>query len=419
MNATESYKDYRKYLILNMINHFQPVSRTHLVKLTNFQPAIVTALVKELADIGYVIETGKSSNKFGRKRVLLEINKLKFLTIVVALSAEDISYSVLQLDGSILKVERIPFDLNKDRTTLAATIADHLESIAEGYSDSVITGVALCEPLYNWPAYFQGDSLISSYDKVLDWIAREVVPETERLIKRPVRLFSPVTLPAFSEKRYGQAVGCDNFMTVELSNGIGSSFCVNGHILSGSAGFAGEIGHTIVNAHGQEDRMCYCGKAGCLEAYASFPVIVREIERALDHGTYSKLQPLHEQGIKLTASILRKAIEEHDQLVIHHVKKAAELIGIAIANEIDILNPGLVILFGFMLDLGDLFLRELEESIRSHVLRLSADFEIKVSHALGQYLPLGAADEVFSDFFHMEDFKWVYKLESEPETADE
>ena len=127
MNATESYKDYRKYLILNMINHFQPVSRTHLVKLTNFQPAIVTALVKELADIGYVIETGKSSNKFGRKRVLLEINKLKFLTIVVALSAEDISYSVLQLDGSILKVEKIPFDLNKDRTTLAATIADHLE----------------------------------------------------------------------------------------------------------------------------------------------------------------------------------------------------------------------------------------------------------------------------------------------------
>ena len=198
MNATESYKDYRKYLILNMINHFQPVSRTHLVKLTNFQPAIVTALVKELADIGYVIETGKSSNKFGRKRVLLEINKLKFLTIVVALSAEDISYSVLQLDGSILKVERIPFDLNKDRTTLAATIADHLENIAEGYSDSVITGVALCEPLYNWPAYFQGDSLISSYDKVLDWIAHEVVPETERLIKRPVRLFSPVTLPAFS-----------------------------------------------------------------------------------------------------------------------------------------------------------------------------------------------------------------------------
>ena len=63
MKATESYKDYRKYLILNLINHFQPVSRTRLVELTNFQPANVTALVKELLEEHYVIETGKHSNR--------------------------------------------------------------------------------------------------------------------------------------------------------------------------------------------------------------------------------------------------------------------------------------------------------------------------------------------------------------------
>ncbi|MBR5338520.1 MAG: ROK family transcriptional regulator [Lachnospiraceae bacterium] len=419
MNATESYKDYRKYLILNMIYHFQPVSRTRLVELTNFQPAIVTALVKDLVDMGYVMETGKSSNKFGRKRVLLEINKQHFLTILVSFSAENISYSVLQLDGTIRKVENVPFDLGCDRKALVSDIVSHISACIEAYPGSVIAGTALCDPLYNSPAYFQSDSPTSSYSKTLDWIANEVMPEIERLIPRPVRLFSPVTLPALSEKRYGQAVGYDNFICVELSNGIGSSFCVNGQVLSGNTGSAGEIGHTVVNAHGARDRICYCGKAGCLETYASFPVIVREIEKAIDNGTYSRLQPLRERGVKLTAKILGQAIAENDQLTIHYVKKAAELIGIAIANEVNLLNPKLVILFGFMLDLGDYFLQKLEESIRENVLSFSADFEIRVSHSLGQYLPLGAADEVFSDFFHMEDFRWVYKLAMEPEAMDD
>ena len=418
MNATESYKDYRKYLILNMINHFQPVSRTELAEVTNFQPAIVTAIVKELVDMEYVVESGKYSNKSGRKRVLLEINKAHFLTLLASLSIEEISYSVLQLDGEILKVEKLPFDLKRGRNELAGEIAANIEHLIREYPGSVISGIALCEPLYNYPAYIQTDSLISSYYNTLDWISHELMPEIERLLSRPVRLFSPVTLPAFSEKRYGQAVGCDNFICVELSSGIGSSFCVNGKVLSGSTGVAGEIGHTVVNAHGEHQRMCYCGKSECLEAYASFPVIVREIERAMDNGTYSRLQPLHEKGVKLTAKMLGQALQEHDQLTAHYVKKAAELIGIAIANEVNLLNPSLVILFGFMLDLGDFFLRELENSIRANVLPFSADFEIKVSHTLGQYLPLGAADEVFSDFFHMEDFSWVYKLTMEPEAAE-
>ena len=418
MKATESYKDYRKYLILNLINHFQPVSRTRLVELTNFQPANVTALVKELLEEHYVIETGKHSNSYGRKRVLLEINKSQFRTILVTLSADHLTYYVLQFDGTILKNEPVPFDPGCDRDPLVHVIAENASRLTREFSDGVISGIALCDPLYDSQMYFQGDSLFSSYDQTLAWVAHEVKPHMESVIQRPVRLFSPVTLPALSEKRYGVAKDCDNFICVELSNGIGCSYCLNGTVVSGNNGVAGEIGHLVVNAHSGEDRICYCGKAGCLEAYASFPVLVRDIEHALDHGVYSRLQAFHENGGKLTAKILGQAVSEHDQLATHYVRKAAELIGIAIANAVNLMNPKLVILFGFMLDLGEFFLRELEASLRANVLPVSNDFELRLSQSLGQYLPLGAADEVFSDFFHMEDFKWIYKMSAEPETAD-
>ena len=80
-----------------------------------------------------------------------------------------------------------------------------------------------------------------------------------------------------------------------------------------------------------------------------------------------------------------------------------------IANAVNLLNPELVVLYGFMLDLGDYFLQKLEQSLRENVLSIASDFELRVSASMDALLPLGAVAEVFSQYLHSDDYKWVYR----------
>lgn len=111
-------------------------------------------------------------------------------------------------------------------------------------------------------------------------------------------------------------------------------------------------------------------------------------------------------------------MDEGDQLCLYYVKRAAMRIGIAIANAVNLLNPKLVVLYGFMLNLGEHFLHPLEESIRENVLTLSRNFELYTSATLESNLPLGAAAELFSNYLRIDDHKWVYQLQTS-ELADE
>ena len=92
-----------------------------------------------------------------------------------------------------------------------------------------------------------------------------------------------------------------------------------------------------------------------------------------------------------------------------YVKECAHLLGIAIANAVTLLNPELIVLFGFMVELGDFFLSALEESIRSNVLVLSDTFEIRISESPDITYPLGAAAEIFASYLKTDRYQWVYR----------
>ena len=90
--------------------------------------------------------------------------------------------------------------------------------------------------------------------------------------------------------------------------------------------------------------------------------------------------------------------------------QTARRLGLAIANAVNLLNPELVILHGFMLELGDWFLEQLEQAIRENTLIIASNFSLRISQRMEELLPLGAVAEVFSGYLRSDDYKWVYQL---------
>lgn len=401
---TNSYHEHRKYMILNLIHRFGPISRTRLVELTDYRPASVGEIIRELLEQEIVVESGALSMGHGRKRTMLEINKDRLCAIGVSFSDETVTFILAGIDGSIFCKRDLPLSVRAVQANLSAKILSVVRELIKDHADKRVVGIGLCDVMADPTGY----QLRAAH--FTDWIHTELHPLLEKATDLYTDAFSALTLPAMAEQRFGVARGASDFFCVELSNGIGISICCNGKVVPGANGMAGEIGHTIIDAEHAEERMCYCGKPGCVECTTAYPALVRDIRRALDSGTHSVLNEFYDRSRTLEVRDIRRALDQGDQLCRYYVKRSAKAIGIAIANAVNLLNPELVIPFGFMLELGDWFTEHLEESIRENVLTFSKNFEIRESSSMDSLLPLGAVAEIFSHFLRMEDYQWVYQM---------
>ena len=411
---------HRRGLILNMINHLGPISRTELISLTDYRPATVGAIVAQLLEEQLVVETGYHSAGHGRKRVMLEINSRHLCAIGISFSARCVNYIVAQTDGNILHESETPIPASNSKQELAKEIAEHVQTLLSLFSQRCIIGIGICNPLYDPLSYKAAGPVLANYLHFNDWIHEDLSPMLEALGQLTVKSFSGVTMPALAEQRFGVAKGMDHFLWIELTNGIGASIFCNGNVYGGAHGVAGELGHTMINHDSTNQRLCYCGKPGCVESTAAYPALIGAIRKSLADGVFSVLNTYHSDPNQITVQDLRRALEEGDRLCIYHVRNAAQQIGVAIANAVTLLNPQMIVLYGFMLELGDYFLQQLETAIRENVLSLASDFEIRVSNALESIMSLGAVAEIFSDYLKMDDYRWVYQLQNaEPNIKEE
>ncbi len=401
--AYNSY-EFKRNFLLNIIAYSGPISRTDLVEMTDYRPASVTDITRELLDEKLIIETDHISDGLGRKRVLLEINKQHLYAIGIAFTANTVTYVVGTIDGEVIVQSSHKLPGDNDRQKLVQMISEQIDGLFRQFPQKRIVGIGISEPLFDPSAYHKDKSLLMNYMHFNDWIHLSLKPTLEQQFGVQVGSYSGVTMPAIAEQRFGVAKGAQNFICVEISNGIGSSICAGGVPLAGAKGMAGELGHTVIEYGGAQQKLCYCGKPDCVEASTAFPALVSAMEKALESGVFSSLS----KEKPITAQTIREAVEQGDRMCRHHVKEAAQRIGVVIANAVNLLNPELVVLYGFMLDLGDYFLQKLEQSLRDNVLSIASDFELRISSSMDALLPLGAVAEVFSAYLHSDDYKWLF-----------
>jgi glucokinase-like ROK family protein len=173
----------------------------------------------------------------------------------------------------------------------------------------------------------------------------------------PVYIENDVNTLTLTEKWFGHGQGVDNFLTVTVGRGVGLGIVANGQFYRGQAGGAGEFGHTTINPDGPA---CACGKRGCLEAYVGDPGLVHAAQEFAARGELSASVQNLDDLLSLAQTGDSTAIEIFD--------KAGRILGIGIANLINLFNPKKIIISGEGTREGDFLFIPMKESIQQNTM---------------------------------------------------
>ena len=208
----------------------------------------------------------------------------------------------------------------------------------------------------------------------LAWGHDGVVPLADMFSKGlggiPVALTNDANAAAIGEMIYGVARGMKNFIVITLGTGVGSGIVINGQVVYGSDGFAGELGHVIAQKEG--GRSCGCGRFGCLETYCSATGVARSAREFLEKTTTpSVLRELIPEEI--TSLDVSLAAAKGDKLAIDVYEFTGKMLGEACADFAAFSSPEAFIFFGGLTKAGDLLMKPLKKAYDENVLKIFKD----------------------------------------------
>ena len=191
---------------------------------------------------------------------------------------------------------------------------------------------------------------------------------SDKLNGIPVAVTNDANAAAIGEMVYGVARGMKNFIVITLGTGVGSGIVVNGQLIYGSDGFAGELGH-VTMVRGEEGRMCGCGRKGCLETYCSATGVARTARELLDKTSRpSLLRDIKPDDItSLDVSI---AASKGDELAKEIYEFTGKMLGEACADFATFCSPEAFIFFGGMTKAGDLIMDPIRRAYDEHVMSI-------------------------------------------------
>lgn len=184
----------------------------------------------------------------------------------------------------------------------------------------------------------------------------------------PAAVTNDANAAAVGEMVYGAAKGMKNFTMITLGTGVGSGIVIDGKIVYGHDGFAGELGHVIMDRT-ENGRICGCGRKGCLETYASATGVARTAREVLSKSeTPSLLRELKAE--KITSKDVFDAAIKGDELAKEVFDETGKILGQALADFVAFSAPEAIILFGGLTKAGDLIYKPIHESMESNVLAI-------------------------------------------------
>lgn len=182
----------------------------------------------------------------------------------------------------------------------------------------------------------------------------------------PVALTNDANAAAIGEMTYGAARGMKDFIVITLGTGVGSGIVVNGNLVYGHDGFAGELGHMIVRRNG---RMCGCGRQGCLETYTSATGVARTAREYLSiRSDESSLRAI--EADKITSKDVYDAAVNGDPMALEIFEATGAILGEAFADFVTFSSPEAIILFGGLTKSGDLLMNPIKHHMEKNILNI-------------------------------------------------
>lgn len=276
-------------------------------------------------------------------------------------------------DGTLLETWELPTNTEQEGTHILPELAASLEEkrAAHGIEASAVRGIGVGVP---GPVNAEGVVLCAVN---LGWERKDVSAELFALTGIYTKTANDANVAALGEAWKGAAQGADDVLLVTLGTSVGSGVIVDGKMLSGSHGAAGELGHGNVS-HG-ETEVCTCGGKGCLGQYASATGIVRLARQALEASAQESLL----RGVStLSARAVFDAYRANDALAASVVEQACDKLGWALAFTASVLDPKVIVLGGGVSKAGQLLCDCVQRYYQAYAFSLNRDVKI-VCAALG------------------------------------
>ena len=392
--------DQNSAAILDAILRYGPISRQDLLRHIPLSHVKVGQIVRDLFEEG-ILQAGElGRSKGGRRPQLLQISDRVGFILGVEIYPDYVTALLTDVHLNIIEQVRKPSEIREGECV--SRIESIKETIHEliarsGITQGEILGIGLaCPGTLDVP---EGRALSCS-NLGPDWHDVPIVALIEDDLNLPVFLEHDVRAMALAEHRLGIGQGADNLIFVNVGIGVGASVIVDGSVLRGERGFAGELGHIIIDENGPR---CGCGNVGCLQAFVSTPAIVAYVRNALERGTRSRINELI--GGDLDALSFKRvctAAEQGDRLAVTVIERMGSQLGKAIAMMVTLFNPKQVVLGRDAVLAGEMMLNRIRHIVRvESLLENSQCVEVAYSSLGANAAPLGAASVVRDRLFEL------------------
>ena len=288
------------------------------------------------------------------------------LAIGVDIGGTSAKFGITDTDGNIIAQSRIKTQQFKDYRSFIAMLKNEIEKI---HSLEDVIGVGVGAPNAN---YYNGTI---EYPPNLPWEGiSDFAKEVEAQFGLNCVITNDANAAALGEMVYGKAKNMKDFVVLTVGTGLGSGIVINGDLVYGKHGFAGELGHTLVNANG---RFCGCGKRDCLETYVSATGIRRTVYKLLaDYTDPSMLRSISFDD--LSTKTITEAAAKGDKIAIEAFNYTGRVLGMKLSDFVVHTDPEAIFLLGGLSKAGEHIFKPAQENMEHFLMPLFRDKKIEL-----------------------------------------
>jgi predicted NBD/HSP70 family sugar kinase len=324
-------RDFNRRIILNLVRKHQPVSQADLMRLSGFQRSTVSVITGQLIETGWLRVGALGQLPRGRKPTYLHLNENRAGIFGIDIRVQKTRYALANLEGRFLVSESIPTPASPGE--FVDQIGGHIRALIKAHPQLSYEGIGV-----SLPGRVDLSSQKFAFAPNLHWSAVDLKALLEQKTGLPVELENAANACALSEYWFGrQFEGIHDLFAVTVSEGIGVGMILNGQLVRGITGLAGEFGHVSLSDDGPR---CACGNTGCWEVFASNSAAVRY---------YAELQPRgrgRKKSGPVTFENILQLAEQGDLKALAALEKMAEFLGRGIAMLITGLAPEAIVIVG-------------------------------------------------------------------------
>ena len=283
------------------------------------------------------------------------------VTIGIDVGGTNTVFGFVDQEGNCIYESSIPTHSEQNADQLFERLFLNINNDFKKFSNEYeLFGIGIGAPNAN---YYKGTVELPPN---LNWGMVNVIDLVKKYSSLPAAITNDANAAAIGEMIFGAAKGMKNFIVITLGTGLGSGIVVNGELVYGADGFAGEIGHTIFDMNGRE---CGCGRRGCLETYASASGIRRTVFELIGNTNIpSRLREI--SFSQLSAKDIADAAMRGDKLALKAFDYTAKVLGLKLADAVAHLSPEAIILFGGLANAGDLIFLPTKQYMEEFMLNI-------------------------------------------------